>query len=61
MKMANGGFNPSPQRQFVTDANSRIILSVRFPNNGSDGRSTYHPDRSQDIHESIPSPIPLII
>jgi len=37
MKMANGGFRPAYNVQFVTDAKSRMITLVAVTNNGSDG------------------------
>ena len=37
MKMANGGFDPAFNVQFVTDADSRMILSVDVTNEGTDG------------------------
>ena len=37
MKMANGGFSPAYNVQFVTDAKSRMIVSTDVSNNGSDG------------------------
>lgn len=36
MKMGNGGFRPAYNVQFVTDAKSRMIVSVDVTNNGSD-------------------------
>lgn len=36
MKMANGGFNPAYNVQFVTDTTSRIIVHVDVTNSGSD-------------------------
>ena len=37
MKMANGGYNPAYNVQFVTDGGTRMIVSVDVTNNGSDG------------------------
>jgi transposase len=36
MKMGDGGFRPAYNVQFVTDAKSRMIVSVDVTNNGSD-------------------------
>ena len=37
MKMADGGFRPAYNVQFVTDGQTRMIVSVGVSNNGSDG------------------------
>lgn len=37
MKMANGGFDPAFNVQFVTDADSRVIVGVEVTNEGTDG------------------------
>jgi hypothetical protein len=37
MKMANGGFDPAYNVQFVTDADSRVIVGVEITNEGTDG------------------------
>lgn len=37
MKMADGGFRPAYNVQFVTDGDTRMIVSVDVTNNGSDG------------------------
>ena len=37
MKMANGGFHPAYNVQFVTDGKSRMVVAVEVSNNGSDG------------------------
>lgn len=37
MKMANGGYDPAYNVQFVTDADTRVIVAVEVTNNGTDG------------------------
>jgi transposase len=37
MKMGDGGFRPAYNVQFVTDGDTRMIVSVDVTNNGSDG------------------------
>jgi hypothetical protein len=37
MKMANGGFNPALNVQFVSDAKTRMIVAVSVTNEGTDG------------------------
>ena len=37
MKMANGGYNPADNVQFVGDGDARVIVSVEVTNAGSDG------------------------
>jgi len=37
MKMANGGYNPAFNVQFVSDADSRVIVGVDVTNAGTDG------------------------
>lgn len=37
MKMANGGFDPAFNVQFVTDGDARIIVGVNVTNDGTDG------------------------
>lgn len=36
MKMANGGYNPAFNVQYVTDASSKVIVSVHVTNQGTD-------------------------
>jgi transposase len=49
MKMSDGGFRPAYNVQFVTDADTRMIVSVEVTNQGGDGdqMSAGH----QDVHD----------
>lgn len=49
MKMANGGFQPAYNVQFVTTGDTRMIVAVEVTNNGSDGGqlATMHAALSQ--------------
>ncbi len=53
MKMADGGFRPAYNVQFVTDGTTRLIVSVDVTNNGSDGgqMSPLHQDVCERYHK----------
>ena len=39
MKMANGGFDPAYNVQFVSDGDARVVVGVEVTNDGTDGGS----------------------
>lgn len=47
MKMAEGGYRPAYNVQFVTDAQTRMIVAVDVTNNGSDG------GQMSPLHENV--------